>query len=100
MKKNLGVFYYEKVVECNVDCICNYFCRRQNNFAEARDPSWQVVGIRTYLSIREYPTVNSRELARVPNGTYLSWGGAADSNGFVSVYYNGIYGWASRTYLR
>ena len=31
----------------------------------------RVVKIGTYLSIREYPNVHSRELARIPNGTYL-----------------------------
>ena len=44
----------------------------QNNQAEAEAGSdgW-VVNIRTYLSIRESPSVHSRELDRIPNGTYV-----------------------------
>ena len=92
MKKLLSVMLLAVVI---------FFAGGQNNFAEAaRDFSgWQVVGIRTYLSIREYPTINSRELARIPNGTILSDEGGR-ANGFASVSYNGIYGWASLTYLR
>ena len=68
----------------------------QDNTAEAR---YQVVGIRTYLSIRESPNVYSRELARIPNGTILyEWG--YSSNGFAGVEYQGIYGYASLNYLR
>jgi len=44
----------------------------QNNQvqAEAGSDGW-VVNIRTYLSIRESPSVYSRELDRIPNGTYV-----------------------------
>ena len=31
----------------------------------------RVVGISTYLSVRERPSVNSREIMRIPNGTEL-----------------------------
>ena len=70
----------------------------QTNTAEA---AIQVVGIRTYLSIREYPSVNSRELARIPNGTILD---TYDSQrgwdvGFVPVIYRGIWGYAAERYL-
>ena len=33
--------------------------------------SGRVVGISTYLSVRERPSVNSREIMRIPNGTEL-----------------------------
>jgi len=33
--------------------------------------SGRVVGISTYLSVREQPSVNSREIMRIPNGTEL-----------------------------
>ena len=79
------------------------FIGAQDNTAEAR---FQVVGIRTYLSIREEPTIYSRELARVPNGTILNhYIGGRDSsrpigsNGFWMVGYRGIQGWASSQYL-
>ena len=79
-----------------------FFVGAQTNTAEA---NWQVVGIRTYLSIREEPTTYSHELARVPNGTILycryDRGGhiILQSNGFYGVFYNGIEGWASSRYL-
>jgi len=99
-KKICGGFeMFKKIFAAGLLAITLIFVGGQNNSAEARDPVWEVVGIRTYLSIREYPTVNSRELARVPNGTFL--GAAGDiTNGFAYVYYEGIYGWASITYLR
>lgn len=34
--------------------------------------SGRVVNISTYLSVRERPTVNSREIVRIPNGTRLT----------------------------
>ena len=78
------------------------FIGAQDNTAEAR---FQVVGIRTYLSIREEPTIYSRELARVPNGTML--GADRDDaafyprNGFVHVNYGyNSWGWAAERYLR
>ena len=90
----------KKLLSVMLLAIAIIFVGGQNNFAEARnDGFWMVTGIRTYLSIREYPTVNSRELARVPNGTWLGEAGGI-SNGFAYVYYDGIYGWASLTYLR
>ena len=90
----------KKLLSVVLIAVALIFVGAQNNSAEARgDNCWQVVGIRTYLSIREYPTVNSRELARVPNGTWLGEAGGI-SNGFAYVYYDGIYGWASLTYLR
>ena len=88
----------KKLLSVMLIAVALIFVGGQNNSAEARG-YWQVVGIRTYLSIREYPTVNSRELARIPNGTILSDEGGR-ANGFASVSYNGIYGWSSLTYLR
>ena len=32
----------------------------------------RVVGISTYLSVREQPSANSREIMRIPNGTKLT----------------------------
>ena len=34
--------------------------------------SGRVVGISTYLSVREQPSVNAREIMRIPNGAELS----------------------------
>ena len=68
---------------------------------------YQVVGIRTYLSIRESADVNSREIARVPNGTILEpvfTGGRNPknpfTNGFAMVYYRGMKCWAADRYLQ
>jgi len=68
----------------------------QSNQAEAR---YIVTGIRTYLSIRSAPSVYSRELARIPNGTILYDEGDY-RNGFSYISYNGLYGWVSDTYIR
>lgn len=73
-----------------------FFIGVQNNVVEAR---WQVVGIRTYLSIRESPSVYSRELARIPNGTIL-YDRGREANGFAAIEYQGIYGWVSFNYIR
>lgn len=74
----------------------------QDNQAEA---NWQVVGISTYLSIREDPSIYFRELTRVPNGTIL--GSDRDDaafyprNGFVHVNYGyNSWGWAAERYLK
>ena len=76
------------------------FVGAQNNTAEA---AIQVVGIRTYLSIRESPSVYSRELARVPNGTIfyeIFDDQRAAAAGFFAIRYNGIYGYVSSRYVR
>ena len=88
----------KKLLSVMLLAVAIIFVGAQNNSAEARGQALKVVGIRTYLSIREYPTTYSRELARIPNGTILldTYG---RENGFASVNYNGIYGWASLTYL-
>jgi len=51
----------------------------------------RVVGISTYLSIREYPNVNSREIMRIPNGAELSLRFTGDQNWWqvLSVTFNG-----------
>lgn len=78
------------------------FVGAQDNTAEA---GYRVVGIRTYLSIREEPSIYSRELARVSNGTILiqvvgrDENAPIERNGFWMVEYNGIQGWASSRYL-
>ena len=71
----------------------------------------RVVGIRTYLSLREYPNVNSRELMRIPNGAELSlrytgnqdWWQvlAVTFNGqtYTNDYSSGI-GWVSAKYVQ
>jgi|GEM_PF-2526700 len=72
----------------------------QANVAEA---AIQVVGIKTYLSIRERPNVNSRELARVPNGTIfyeIFDDQRAAAAGFFAIKYKGIYGYVSERYVR
>ena len=72
----------------------------QTHTAEA---AIQVVGIRTYLSIRERPTVYSRELARVPNGTIfyeILDDQRAAAAGFFHIIYNGIEGYVSEQYVR
>lgn len=83
------------------------FVGAQDNKAEAW--RYQVVGISTYLSIREEPNANSREIARVPNGTILEpalyyssisrqWK-ASYTNGFAGVVYRGMNCWAADRYL-
>ena len=72
----------------------------QTNTAEA---AIQVVGIRTYLSIRESPSVYSRELARVPNGTIFYEvfdDQRAAAAGFFAIRYRGIMGYVSSRYVR
>ena len=93
-----------KIFAAVVLAVTLVFVGAQTNTAEANQ-GFQVVGIRTYLSIREEPTTYSHELARVPNGTILycryDRGGhiILQSNGFYGVFYNGIEGWASSRYL-
>ena len=89
---------FKKFLSVMLLAVAITFVTAQENTAEAR---YQVVGIRTYLSIREYPSVNSRELARIPNGTILD---TYDSQrgwdvGFVPVIYRGIWGYAAERYL-
>ena len=87
-----------KVIVATFLAFALVFIAGQSNQAEAEAGSdgW-VVNIRTYLSIREYPTVYSRELARVPNGTYLY---VLNRKGdFYYVEYNGIYGYAHCAYV-
>ena len=98
LKKVLSVMLFATIL---------IFVSGQNNQAEAW--RYQVVGIRTYLSIREEPNIYSRELARVPNGTllepwlyYSSFRGysvAHFTNGFSGVIYRGMTGWAADRYL-
>ena len=77
------------------------FISGQNHQAEA---DWQVVGISTYLSIRESPSIYSREIVRVSNGTILGRDRdeAIDSQpGWRHVRYGyNTWGWAAEKYLR
>ena len=45
----------------------------------------RVVGIKTYLSLRERPTVNSREIMRIPNGAELNYFDYYDDEDWYSV---------------
>ena len=73
--------------------------------------SGRVVGISTYLSLRERPTVNSREIMRIPNGArlYLRYDLNPDWWEVVSVTFNGRtyqddgtmgIGWISSKYVK
>ncbi|MBR1397996.1 MAG: SH3 domain-containing protein [Selenomonadaceae bacterium] len=72
----------------------------QSSVAEAGDYSGgRVVNIRTYLSIRAYPTTHSTELVRVPNGTYLEIYHREGDFYYVYVPYCKIWGYAHRSYV-
>lgn len=98
MKKIFSVMLLAAVLICIVG---------QTNKAEAW--RYQVVGISTYLCLREKPDSYSREIARVSNGTilepvfvYSSFKGYSynpTSNGFASVTYRGMQCWASVRYI-
>ena len=71
----------------------------------------RVVGVSTYLSLRERPTVNSRELMRIPSGArlYLRYDLNPDWWEVVSVTFNGRtyqddgtmgIGWISSKYVK
>ena len=72
----------------------------------------RVVGIKTYLSIREEPSVYSREVMRIPNGTELLLrdAGPVSRTGWwqvISVKFNGreysdtvALGWISAKYVK
>lgn len=63
----------------------------------------RVVGISTYLSVRERPSVNSREVMRLPNGTTLTLRFIGDQNWWQIVAINGNYcdgiGYVSARYI-
>ena len=72
----------------------------QNNQIEA---AMQVVGIRTYLSIRAQPSVYSRELGRVPNGTIfyeILDNQRAAAAGFLEIRWHGMEAYVASRYLR
>ena len=75
----------------------------QDNQAEAHDGyvSGYVINIRTYLSIREYPSTYSQELARISNGTYIEVDLYRRSGDFYFVYVPSylVSGWAHRAYI-
>ena len=93
----------KKVFATMLFAVALVFIGAQDNTAEA---GYRVVGISTYLSIRAEPSVYSRELARVPNGTILiqvvgrDENAPIERNGFWLVQYNGIEGWAHSRYLK
>ena len=69
----------------------------------------RVVNIKTYLSVREYPNVNSREIMRIPNGAELSlhftgnqdWWQVLSINGNTyGVRAGDAIGWVSARYVR
>ena len=71
----------------------------------------RVVGVSTYLSLRERPSVNSREIMRIPNGArlYLRYDKNPDWWEVVSVTFNGKtyqndgtmgIGWVSSRYVQ
>ena len=61
-----------------------------------------VVNIRTYLSLRERPSVYSRELARIQNGTMLTVNTMvpAPPSDWALTWYNGIEGYVNWAYIR
>lgn len=67
-----------------------------------RAPEGIVVNITTYLSVREGPSVYSRELDRIPNGTRVAV--TDSSNGFYYIFYwgnsNNYWGYAHSSYIR
>ena len=80
----------------------------ENNFqmlTTGRVPEAVVVNIKTYLSVRANPSVYSRELDRIPNGTRLGIldNGSVD-NGFYNVFYwgnnNNYFGYVHSSYVR
>ena len=95
-----------KVIAAMLLAVALVFICGQSNQVEARglrSYAARVVNIRTYLSLREEPSTYSRELARIPNGTYLEVfenEGYIMSNGFYKVLYNGITAWAHSNYIK
>ena len=76
------------------------------NLTTGSYPAGEVVNIQTYLSIRESPTVHSRELLRVPNGTRLGICSSRTVNGFYEVVcwanpntWRLVSGWAHSSYV-
>ena len=51
----------------------------------------RVVGISTYLSVRERPSVNSREIMRIPNGSRLTLRFFGDQDWWEVLTINGNY---------
>lgn len=79
------------------------------NFGERLSPvsyiyGGKVVGITTYLSVRERPNVNSREVLRIPNGTKLTLRVCASPDWWQVVAINGNFcdgiGYVSARYIR
>ena len=64
----------------------------------------RVVGISTYLSVRERPNVNSREVLRIPNGTELTLRFCRNQDWWQVVAINGNFcdgiGYVSAKYIR
>ena len=64
----------------------------------------RVVGISTYLSVRERPNVNSAEVLRIPNGTKLTLRVCASPDWWQVVSINGnfcdVIGYVSARYIR
>ena len=69
----------------------------------------RVVGISTYLSVREQPSVNSREIMRIPNGSQLVLRFFGDQDWWEVLTINGNYygvnpgdgiGYVSARYVR
>ena len=90
----------KKILSMALLVVALFIVGMQANVAEA---AIQVVGVKNYLSIRERPNVNSRELARVPNGTVfyeIFDDQRAAAAGFFAIKYNGIYGYVSEKYVR
>ena len=88
----------KRIVLMMVLTVALIFAGAQDNQAEAYSGGY-VSGIRTYLSIRESPSVYSRELARIPNGTYLQIYHREGSFYYVYVDYCRIYGYAHASYV-
>jgi len=87
----------KRIVLMMVLTVALIFAGAQDNQAEAA--GGYVSGIRTYLSIRESPSVYSRELARIPNGTYLQIYHREGSFYYVYVEYCRVYGYAHASYV-
>ena len=61
----------------------------------------RVVGIKTYLSVREQPTVHSREIMRLPPGAKLTLRFTGNQDWWWVVEYNGMWeiGYVSAKYI-
>jgi len=93
MKKILSAVIMFCVMIFSANCQAESDFDLNKNFNEKLQPTanffiGRVVGIKTYLSIRERPTVNSGEIMRIPNGTALVLNDVVYDDGYGNWIHN------------